>query len=366
MEKYKNMNRNAGIELLRIIAMGMVLMLHVLGQGGILPAEGMGTSTFHLVWALELSSLCAVNCFALISGYVGISSKYRFSRGIDLWLQVLFYSIGSTCFFLIICPQLVTKDIIVKSVFPVVTGQYWFITAYFCLFFLIPFLNKIINSSKPKDLYILCAILIMFFSVTPTLSGIDVFKAQWGYSTLWLVAIYLIGASIKKLSINVNKWMALLAYFLCVFTCYAIKMSMIYYSPDIEGIFNPISHSISYSAPLTLGASISLLLFFKAVNIKIELLQRIIIIVGKASLAVYLAHGSTVFFRKILKNHFTYLADAELFEVLVTTFSCFISIYILSILIELLRTKLFSLLKIRKITSKIDKYIYISNEKQVE
>lgn len=63
--------RNYGIELLRLCLMFMVCLLHVLGQGGILEAskisEEGGSKIF---WLIEISCYCAVDGFALISGYI--------------------------------------------------------------------------------------------------------------------------------------------------------------------------------------------------------------------------------------------------------------------------------------------------------
>ena len=37
---------------------------------------------------------CAVDCYGLISGYVGVNGKFRPARLLELWLQVFFYSFG--------------------------------------------------------------------------------------------------------------------------------------------------------------------------------------------------------------------------------------------------------------------------------
>lgn len=64
--------RNRGIDLLRMTAMWMVVILHILNKGGVLAAAaplsaGQGTARL-----LETAAYCAVNCYGLISGYVGV------------------------------------------------------------------------------------------------------------------------------------------------------------------------------------------------------------------------------------------------------------------------------------------------------
>ena len=72
--------RKYGIDLLRMIAMFMVVILHVLGQGGILNTVSSLSLNYEIAWFLEISAYCAVNCYALISGYVGINSKFKFTN----------------------------------------------------------------------------------------------------------------------------------------------------------------------------------------------------------------------------------------------------------------------------------------------
>ena len=57
--------RNYGIDLLRLVAMFMVVVLHVLGHGGILnAATGINYSISML---LRICAYCAVDCYAIIS-----------------------------------------------------------------------------------------------------------------------------------------------------------------------------------------------------------------------------------------------------------------------------------------------------------
>ena len=83
--------RNYGIELLRIIAMFMIVSLHTLGQGGILASVTPNSPQFHIAWILEIACFCAVNIYALISGYVLSDKPFRLSRLINLRLQLLLY-----------------------------------------------------------------------------------------------------------------------------------------------------------------------------------------------------------------------------------------------------------------------------------
>lgn len=71
----KEIKRNPGIDFLRLLAMYLVVVYHLLFHGGILDA-GQNSGAAQL---LRVLTLCAVDGFALISGYVGLrEEKPRF------------------------------------------------------------------------------------------------------------------------------------------------------------------------------------------------------------------------------------------------------------------------------------------------
>ena len=90
---------NWGIDFLRIVSMFMVVCLHLLGRGGVLDSASFLSGKYEVLWLIEIAAYCAVNCYALISGYVGIYGKYRYTNWILLWLRVLCYSVGITAVF---------------------------------------------------------------------------------------------------------------------------------------------------------------------------------------------------------------------------------------------------------------------------
>ena len=155
--------RNFGIDLLRILAMYMVVVLHVLGCGGILETCERFSVNYYVAWFLETSAYCAVDVFAMISGYVMVNTKFNGFKMIPLWLTVFFYSSILTILFKFV-PSLsllheVTKIELIKGiVFPVVSNQYWYFTAYFGMYFFIPFINKMIRNLEKKEYTALCMI----------------------------------------------------------------------------------------------------------------------------------------------------------------------------------------------------------------
>lgn len=85
--------RNTGINLFKLFSMFMIALLHVLGMGGITGATA-GTSSYYPVYLMQNAAFCAVNCYALISGYLMLGKKIKPSRITELWFEVFFYSVG--------------------------------------------------------------------------------------------------------------------------------------------------------------------------------------------------------------------------------------------------------------------------------
>ena len=150
---FDRQKRNYGIDSLRLIAMFMVVLLHVLGQGGILSAtKGFKNAE---VWFWEISAYCAVDCYAIISGFVGyseIEKKYPYEKFLKFWLQVFTYSFGITLIMFLIKPELVGIKELFLSIFPIASKQYWYASSYAALFFLIPWINKLVRSCSKKEI----------------------------------------------------------------------------------------------------------------------------------------------------------------------------------------------------------------------
>lgn len=192
--------RNYGIDLLRLVLMFMVCMLHTLGQGGILNASELGSLNFKVFWLLEILSYCAVDGFAIISGYIAIDKPRKYNKIVDMWFQAFFYSFVVTLILTIVGVNSSWGKLdIIKCAFPVVFGKFWYFTAFFALFFAIPLLNKFIFAIDDKTSKKSFLILIFLFSIMGVIG--DPFKSQNGYSAIWLIFLYCVGALAKKIKL---------------------------------------------------------------------------------------------------------------------------------------------------------------------
>lgn len=192
-------SRNHGIDLLRIISMYMVLILHIMGCGGVFEKIEWLSWNYFISWGLSSLSFCAVNCYAMISGYICYSQKFDYARIIRLWMQIIFYTVGITVVFAWIMPQGVGFKKWILAFFPITLNQYWYVSSYFALFFCMPFLNFIVNRLDRRLFIKLLVTMVVLFSLIPTFTlGKDGFGVSHGYSPLWLGVLYLLGAGIRK------------------------------------------------------------------------------------------------------------------------------------------------------------------------
>ena len=145
-DKTAGAGRNYGVDALRIFSMFLVLILHILQKGDLL--SGAFNAATGTAWALEIMAYCAVDIYALISGFVGYTDKpkpFRCVKPLRLWVQVFTYSFGITLAAFLVFPQKVTEKQLFSSLVPIASRPYWYFTAYILLLILQPFVNRFLR-----------------------------------------------------------------------------------------------------------------------------------------------------------------------------------------------------------------------------
>ena len=348
-------NRNYGIDLLKIISMFMIVTLHILGHGGILQKSVPRSIFRYTAWFIELLVYCSVNCYALISGYVNYGRKHRYSNIIYLLTQVLFYTIFITLIFFICNREFVESIDIIKALFPFAYGTYWYFSAYFCLFFFIPFFDKLIFCLDKNDLFKLLGTMSIIISILPTLFHYDFPKAMTGYSFLWLSVLYCFGGFIKKYHIigfKKNKY-NLLGWLICVVVTWFSKICIDFSTYFVLGKSKGGLFFIAFNSPFIFAGAILLLLYFLNINPG-ENLTKIISYIVPLTFGVYLFHENPLIRKKFITNNFLWVLDYKpSLMVFIVIFITFI-IFIIGICIDQVRLCLFKMLKIRNLCNMIE------------
>lgn len=300
---------NHGIELLRIFAMLLAAVLHILKKGGVITASEGNLAAYSTVWLLEAAAYCAVNCYALISGYVGYSDRpkpLRLARCIELWLQVVFYSVIITTVYCIAGVGSVGVSDFADAFLPVTSKQYWYFTAYIGMFFFIPLLNALVRRLNRRALVSLCIMLIAVFSLYDTFASFwkkDPLALVGGHSPLWLGVLYIFGAAMKKLRVpeSMSSKKALLIY-----ASAAVFTALFKITGDRLLRFVPGSLFVRDTSPTVLLCAAALLVAFARFKPGRKLTE-FAVLFAPAAFGVYLLHVSPLVFEHVIGNRFAFI-----------------------------------------------------------
>lgn len=300
-EKGATINRNNGIELLRIVSMLMIITLHYLGHGGILINVKLFSFNYILAWSLEALAFVSVNCYVLISGYFLVDSKFKIRKMLKIWIEVLFYSIFIYILMLLIDNKNINIKNIVMSILPVLSKSYWFATTYIALYCLFPFLNILIKSMSKRELQILLALLVFMFSIWPNLMPFSkTLESGGGVGIAWFICLYFISAYVRLyFNLNIKKRIYLISYFICSLLIVLSKVILEYLAERISVLSKGTTIFYQYNSVLVLVSSISLFMFFINIRIESKDLNKIILKFSSTTFGVYLIHDNN-FIRNIL------------------------------------------------------------------
>lgn len=195
--------RNSNIELLRIIAMLMIIAHHYVT--GSLPLYYLtGGPNKWLSELLYSYGKTGVNIFVLITGYYMVNMNFSIKKPLKIMGQVWFYSVMT----LLVCLMIpsVSEQLdgyqIFGSFFPISTNQYWFATQYILLLTVAPFLNRFAHNASKDQLTVCVIVLAVFNSVVPSVHAVlTEYLAGLTYSPEgWFVMLYLMAARIRLYS----------------------------------------------------------------------------------------------------------------------------------------------------------------------
>lgn len=336
-------NRNYGIDLLRIVSMYMVIILHILKHGGILGNLPVLSIRYEVAWFLEIACYGAVNCYALISGYVGLNAQHKYTAIVKLWLQVFFYTILLTLGIWILRPELVGKEQIKQALLPVVGNNYWYFTAYFPLFFVMPMLNHIVHTMSQKQVKTVLIQVLILFSILPTVFRKDIFVMNRGYCFLWLAYLYVLGAYIKKYALleKFSKRMLLGCYLGMILLTWVTKYLIEYFQISQSAEVVDGNWFVEYTSPTIIIGSVALLLLFA--KLKMNRGVGLIRFFSPLSFGVYLIHVHPLVWRHVMKLRFVSYTEFGTVKMVFCIVFTAVALYIVCSLADWCRYFLFKL-----------------------
>ncbi len=350
--------RNYNIDLFRIIAAFLVTVLHVLGKGGILNSTSPSETNYWIAWFLEIFAYCAVNCFALISGYVMVNKTVKVKNMLGLWFQVLFYSLLFTSLFFAFLPESRSIKNWVVAVMPILGKQWWYVSSYFALCFFIPFLNKAINNISQQTYKKILLLILFVICCIDCVLPIDAFTLNNGYSAIWLMIVYLFGAYIRKYNIceKITAFKCIMGYFSMIILTFVSKITIWFLTKSIFGQAKFEDTFISYISITILLSAIFLLLFCLKIKIN-NTATKLISFVSPAALGVYLIHVHPLVFNFLINNAFVSFVTKSPIVMIICVILASLAIFVLCTIIELLRIEIFKLIKVSKLSEFIARKI---------
>lgn len=183
--------RDSNFELLRLVAIGLVIASHFNYWSFNATDLPLGFNVNVLLKFLFTAGCIANIIFIILSGYFQIQSHFKPQKIITLILEMYFYSILCLLVAKFVFQQNVTFEQLRNSLLPFPFGN-WFLVSYIILYLLSPFINKYIHCLNRRELSRFIIIYLLLFSFLPILTG-------WSFFSRFAVFPlgYLIGAYIK-------------------------------------------------------------------------------------------------------------------------------------------------------------------------
>lgn len=288
--------RMANLELLRCVAMMMVVALHYLGKGGLLASlSGVWFGGMEVAaWLLESFCIVAVNVYMFISGYFLCLSSFKLSRLIRLWLQVWTYSV---VFGMIGALTGVMEETafdthyLLTLLFPISMGHYWFMTAYFFLYLLLPFVGMAVRKMTKRQLQISMALLLLVFCILKSVLPVRLEMDEQGYDCLWYLCVFLAAAYMRRFGIPFleKKWRCLVLYAGCCLLIFAGTMALRHVYQRTGSLERMLGMCMEYNHLLPFLAAAGLFGLFYGLQIKGKAAD-VVVFLAPYTLGVYLLH----------------------------------------------------------------------------
>lgn len=346
--------RDSNMELLRIVAMLLVLVVHAdfasLGSPTIIEIIDAPYSSIVRL-GVEYISIISVNVFVLLSGWYGIKMK---SKGlIGLLFQSMFFGILGIILYNILVNtfipsnafQGVNLDVATPasaffSILMINFEDYWFVKSYVLLYILSPILNAYVEQYSHKQFRTILALFFISQFLWGWYYGSVGFFSN-GYSAMSFIGLYLLARYIRIYQPAFSKYHKskdVLVYI--VLTIISTTLAFVSINQGWNLLY---SATYKYNSPLVIAASIAFLLFFS----KIRFQSSIVNTIASSAFGVYLLHAQSnlyIIYTKTIRKWFETENNCCF---LLNTITFIITLFVASVLIDKIRIYLWN--KITKV-----------------
>lgn len=364
----KDNKRLINFEVLRCFSMLMIVYIHFFSHGeknANVETEAcfylnncLGLVNYTVSQVLATISMTAVNLFVFITGYFMIEShSFRISKLIKLWMPVVFYSVAITSVSFV--GGHIGIHEYLKSFLPIKSNEYWFVTVYFALVLLSPFLAKIANGLSRKSYLIgLGALSFLMLELYKFPYGYT-YKNGYGTSLVFFILLFFVGGYFRKFGelfpyrkmyIKSNKW-------LFVVTTILVSLVSLARNADFASLKTVVGITPNHS--FTFIESVVLFQAFLSMKFSMNRFTKLCCCLSPYTFAVYLIHDNNqvrnwlwhkIFHLETMLNEPYYLLLIVIIPFL---------IYFICIAIDYVRKQIFDFLRVTDVLKKHDYSITI-------
>ena len=363
--KYKSKNkkeRNAGVDLCRILGMIDIIINHIVAREFLKRKYPNYLKYFKLI---EILTQWHISNFGIISGIVGFKTN-KYSNLLYLYLCVLFYSL--TIHYIIIkffknnYAIIINKRHLRNYYFPVIANDYWYFSTYCKMHLFLPLINKGLSLIYKDELRIIILNMMGLLFIWKDLMSQNPEKFCSRTSTTTLLVDFILGAYIGKYHLNYERNKNIFYYlFLIIIVCSTSYIT--YYLRLYNGIntFKLILKKLfcnkTNSIEMILESTSIILIFIK---IKYNrLICKIISFFGSLSFSAYLIHNHMdirpILYVYLFENSSSSLSYGILIILVIVKGTL---IFIICIFIDYFRFLLFSIFRIRQICLYFEKKFF--------
>lgn len=252
--------RQSNFELLRIVAMLLVLTVHAGFYSLGMPTEATGSLACLTRIFFQSVSVIAVLLFVLISGWFGIRTKVR--SVLRFVSQCLFYSV--ILFLVMLCLGKAKFDW--KSIQNVLlfVNSFWFVKAYLMLMILAPILNAFVDSVEERPFRWMLVAFFVFQSIYGWLTTGAVWLER-GYSVMSFIGLYMLGRYVRlypSSAFEMPRKLDMLIYWAIV-----IVQTLVLYWMIRTGCSNDTLDKVfRLTSPIVIAEALYLMLYFSKLN----------------------------------------------------------------------------------------------------
>ena len=318
--------------------MFMICVQHVITKSGVEDIDI--SSNAYVYWFIDMFCCCAVDAYAMISGYVSNKKTIPYKRIINLWFQAIFYSfIVSLLMNLFYFKKTMSLSFLVKSLMPITNNTFWYITAYIPLLFLAPFLNRSLENMGERELKHLLIVMLFVFSFLALLGDS---WSLYGYSCIWILILYVTGSIIRRIGLFKKTGSTLLL------SLYLLSVAVSWISFYITRI----PRMMEYISPTIVLCAMVLIVIFSRIPVQNKTISKI----SSLTLGIYLLQGNPLFSQFFFQSIIP-LDGTKLFSALLLILAKSSLLMIIGFAVEKTRTMIFHFLKIGKVEDLLAKLL---------